>query len=145
MRSGKNIRLFLSTLPVPKSNRYIRRKNGQVFRPSRVLLWEAKAVWELKKQYEGPPLSFPLSVEVFFFLPDNRKRDIDNMLKTLWDVLEKAQIIENDNLIHETKTVKVRDETVSGTVILIKPFQGKKRVLVKLKEELRIFKEIFEG
>ena len=140
MRGGKNIKLFLSSLPIPKTNRYIRRKNGQVFRSPKVLMWESRALWELQTQYKGPPLNFPLSVEVYFFLSDKRKRDIDNMLKTLWDVLEKAQIIENDNLIYETHTVKITGETVTGTVINIKPFKRKETLLLKLKKELREFK-----
>jgi len=145
MRSGKNIVvLYLSSLPVPKSNRYVRKRNGQVFRSPRVVLWESRAVWELSKQYKGSPFSFPISVEVYFFLPDNRKRDIDNMLKTLWDVLEKANIIANDNLIHETKTVKIKGENLSGTVIKISPFREQKKLFLTLKEELERFKQLLE-
>jgi len=143
MRGGKNIVLFLTTLPVPKTNRYIRRKNGQVFKPPKVLHWESRALWELKRQYDGEVLKKPLSVEVYLFLPDNRKRDIDNMLKTLWDILEKAEIIENDNLIFETKTVKVKKREIHGTVIVIKPYRFKKS-LKEFGEKLRHFKENFQ-
>ncbi len=140
MRSGKNIVLFLSSLPVPKTNRYIRRKNGWVFKSPRVTLWEARALWELQNQYNQGCLKKPLSVEVYFFLPDKRKRDIDNMLKTLWDVLEKAKIIANDELIWETKTVKVKDAGISGTVIVIKPFRKPKKVLERYGKRLSEFK-----
>ena len=144
MRSGKDIVLFLTTLPVPKTNRYIRRKNGQVFKPPRVIHWESRALWELKNQYSGEVLKKPISVEVYLFLPDNRKRDIDNMLKTLWDILEKAEIIENDNLIYETKTVKVKKSETHGTVIVIKPYRFRGKVLKHFEEKLRQFKENFQ-
>jgi len=139
MRGGKNIVLFLSSLPVPKTNRYIRKRNGKVFKSPRVILWEARALWEIKNQYGGEVLSNPLKVEVYFFLPDGRKRDIDNMLKTLWDVLQKAGVIEDDNLIRETKTVKLKGRKTHGTVIVIKPFSTPKGVskLEKLLEEFK--------
>jgi crossover junction endodeoxyribonuclease RusA len=144
MRGGKNITLFLSSLPVPKTNRYLRKKNGQVFKPPRVSLWEIRAVWELKNQYSGKPLNKPIKVEVFFFLPDRRKRDIDNMLKTLWDILEKAQIIENDNLIFETRTVKVAKNSEPGTVIRIYPYKNRRKIVEELYKELMEFKKQLE-
>jgi len=111
------LKLFLSSLPVPKTNKYMRRKNGKVFKHYKVVKWEKKAIKELEKQYQGEPINFPIKVEVFFFLPDKRKRDIDNMLKTLWDVLEKAGIISNDFLIYETRTVKIFSKEIKGTII----------------------------
>jgi crossover junction endodeoxyribonuclease RusA len=145
MRGGKNIVLFLSSLPVPKTNRYIRKKNGWVFKSPRVSLWEARALWELRNQYSGEILKEPLSVEVFFFLPDGRKRDIDNMLKTLWDILEKAEIIANDDLIWETKTVKVKKSDTDGTVIVIRPFKNRTEVLERYKKLLKEFKASLEA
>jgi crossover junction endodeoxyribonuclease RusA len=139
----KNIVLFLSSLPVPKTNRYIRRKNGQVFKSPRVTLWEARAVWEIQNQYGGKKLTKPVKVEVYFFLPDSRKRDIDNMLKTLWDVLQKAEVIEDDNLIRETRTVKLMGKRTHGTVIVIKPFFTPKGVS-KFEKLLEDFKRNLE-
>jgi len=141
MRRGKGLILFLSTLPVPKTNRYIRRKNGQVFKPPRVSHWESRALWEIRNQYSGDGFKKPVLVEVYFFLPDGRKRDIDNMLKTLWDILEKANVIENDNLIFATKTVKVPKSETSGTVIVIKPFRNPRKVLEDYRRHLEEFKK----
>jgi len=39
-------------------------------------------------------------VKVYLYPPDNRKRDIDNSLKVLFDSLVKAQIISDDSKIH---------------------------------------------
>lgn len=58
----KMIELRLSLLPVPKSNRYIRKKGGKVFKPPRVKNWEVRALWEIKEQYKGEPLVSKLSV-----------------------------------------------------------------------------------
>jgi len=116
----KRIELHLSSLPVPKSNRYIRKKGGTVFKPPRIKNWEARAIWEIKQQYSGDPLDGPLSMEVILVLPNRRKRDIDNMLKSLWDVLEKAKVIKNDNQIYEIRTIKQIEKNVQKTIIYIK-------------------------
>jgi hypothetical protein len=60
MRRREDITLFLSSLPVPKTNRYIRRRNGQVFKHHRVILWESRALWEIQRQYDGDSLKQPL-------------------------------------------------------------------------------------
>jgi len=116
------IELVLSKLPVPKSNRYIRRKSGKVFKPPRVTNWEVRAVWELKQQYTEKPIDYEISVDITLILPNKRKRDIDNMLKSLWDVMEKAGVIKNDNLIYEVHTIKRIEKGKEGVIIKIKKF-----------------------
>ncbi len=120
------IELRLSQLPVPKSNRYIRRKGGKVFKPPRVKNWEARALWEIKEQYQGKPLSGKISMEVILILPNHRKRDIDNMLKSLWDVLEKGGIFENDNQIYEVRTLKIIKKNHQETIIRVMEIQDDK-------------------
>ena len=115
--------LRLSQVPVPKTNRYIRRKGGKVFKPPRVKNWEVKALWELRQQYSGEPIDFRVSVDIILTLPNHRKRDIDNMLKSLWDVLEKAGVLKNDNLIYEVRTVKRIIRGEQGVEIKIKEFE----------------------
>jgi len=141
MRGGENLVIFLSSLPVPKNNRYIRRRDGRVFKPPKVVHWESRALWEIKRQVEGYCFTEPVSVEVYFYLPDRRKRDIDNMLKTLWDILERAGVLANDNLIFETRTVKVPKSDISGTVIAIKPFDPPGEVIEEYKNLLKEFKD----
>ena len=119
----RRIKLELSSLPVPKSNRYIRKRGGVVFKHPRVRNWEVRAVWEIKQQYKGEPLEGKLSMEVILVLPNHRKRDIDNMLKSLWDVLEKAKVIKNDNQIYEMRTLKRIEKGVQKTIIYISPME----------------------
>jgi len=116
------VRLSLSRLPVPKSNRYIRRRGGKVFKPPRVVNWEVRALWELRQQYNGSPIEREVSVSIVLTLPDRRKRDIDNMLKSLWDVMERAGILKNDNLIYEVHTLKRVVRGKEGVEIVIRPF-----------------------
>ncbi len=117
------IELRLSMLPVPKSNRYIRRRGGRVFKPPRVKNWEARALWEIREQYKGKPLEGKLSVYVELILPNHRRRDIDNMLKSLWDVLEKGGVIKNDSQIYEVRTIKRVIKGQQGTIIELGDFK----------------------
>ncbi len=120
------IELRLSQIPVPKSNRYIRTKGGKVFKPPRVRNWEARAMWEITSQYKGEPLEYKLSVEIELILPNHRKRDIDNMLKSLWDILERAGVIKNDNQIYRVKTVKRVEKGQEGVVVRLKRFRDRR-------------------
>ena len=115
--------LKLSQIPVPKSNRYIRKRGGGVFKPPRVRNWETRAVWEVRQQYSGDPIDRKISVDITLILPNHRKRDIDNMLKSLWDILEKGGVIKNDNLIYEVRTVKKVIKGKQGVEIRIREFK----------------------
>lgn len=52
-------------------------------------------------------LKKPVRADIFLYPPDKRKRDIDNVLKCLFDVLQHGGAIEDDALIRELY-VKVR-------------------------------------
>jgi crossover junction endodeoxyribonuclease RusA len=118
----KVVELRLSMLPVPKSNRYIRRRGGKVFKPPRIKNWEVRALWEICQQYSGEPITGKLSIYVELILPNHRRRDIDNMLKSLWDILERGKVIKNDSQIYEVRTVKRVLKGEQGTFIRIKEF-----------------------
>lgn len=45
------------------------------------------------------PLNGRLEVKVYLYPPDKRKRDVDNVLKSLLDALEHARVYENDSQI----------------------------------------------
>lgn len=57
--------------------------------------WETAALWQLKGK--GKVENYPVAVTVIFHVKDNRGRDLDNMLASVMDCLQKAEIIENDS------------------------------------------------
>ncbi len=121
--------LFISEPPKGKANRYIRQKGGGVFKPWNISSWETKAAWEIKLQLDNigfkEAFSCKISIEAVIFLKDKRRRDIDNMLKTLWDVLEKTGVIKNDNLIYEISTIKHVEKAFQGIFLKIRPYEEK--------------------
>ena len=50
-------------------------------------------------RYQLPKMLGKLSVHIDAFPPDNRRRDLDNMMKGLLDGLVHAQVIEDDSQI----------------------------------------------
>ena len=113
--------IFEVTLPWPPTvNTYWRHKvtgklatvyvsaEGKAYRKA-VNYWvlEAATVQRYLKQ------SGPLRVEIEAFPPDRRKRDLDNILKSLLDSLTHAGVWEDDSQIQDLRIYK---STIAGMV-----------------------------
>ena len=82
--------------PAQKNRKIISYRAGTPFlrTADSVKAWQEAASWELKKY----AAAYPGKVKVYytFFVKDNRRRDLDNMIATVNDALVKAGIIEDD-------------------------------------------------
>jgi len=80
----------------PSANRYYRAVKGRS-----ILSKEARDYRELIKAMMpmAQPLEGRLSVTVYAYPPDQRKRDLDNMLKQTLDALQHAGIYVDDSQI----------------------------------------------
>jgi crossover junction endodeoxyribonuclease RusA len=113
MRKGKN--MIELELPWPPSVNHYKiagklttTKNGKTYQPrvnSQETLRYFFEVWmkihrlrarEGLKSFD----SATISMEIYLFAPDHRKRDIDNICKVLIDSLQKAGIYKDDSQIH---------------------------------------------
>lgn len=120
----------LDFIPPPKSNRYLATRSGKRFLPGNI----AKAIEDtifilklIKKQQRVRTIKDYVYLKVLFILPDKRKRDLDNIMKTLGDCLEEAKIIENDNLIAKQLLEKALSTNKKArTIIKIYPYKLKK-------------------
>ena len=65
--------------------------------------------WTMKTQYKGNLLVEEFALEVKFYFPDKRKRDIDNFNK-LWLDAGKDIIWQDDSLINELHLYKYIDK-----------------------------------
>src|SRR5260221_8424989 len=64
----------------------------------RYLDWEKSALWELK--IIKPVVLYPTQLSLYFFFRDLRRRDLDNCVSSVCDVLVKAGIIPDDDVLH---------------------------------------------
>ena len=65
--------------------------------------WETASLWQLKAVPKVT--NYPMSITLSFFQPDNRSRDIDNQCSSVMDMLQKAEIITNDDWQHVNRIV----------------------------------------
>jgi len=141
---------LLSFIPPSKANRV--KINARAFTksgkryivPKDVSLKINKAIWELQQQHSGTVINQPVEVSILFVLPDKRRRDLDNIMKTLGDCLVYAGILKDDNLIYRQTLEKVVIKGKEGVVIKIGPYKSKE-VKEELLEELDRFRDKVNG
>lgn len=85
-------------VPSLKNNKQMFRnsKTGRYFPSSsqRVKDWNTDALWQLKNV--KPVENYPVAMYATFYMATNRRKDMDNMLSTVQDILVKAGILEDD-------------------------------------------------
>ena len=110
------------TLPWPPSvNHYWMRTRhgrpyisarGTVYRGAVILLCRAEM-----RQQQIERMTGRLRVEIIAHPPDRRKRDLDNVLKSLLDSLQHAGVYEDDTQIDDLRIVRrVRDPKKKGWI-----------------------------
>ncbi len=139
------MKFFLSFIPPSKANR-VKIKSKRYIIPKDVSLKINKAIWELRLQQEKYKKTFkePVEVKIIFILPNKRRRDLDNIMKTLGDCLVYANIIQDDNLIFKQNLEKLIVPGEEGIIIDIKGYKGIKN-FNKIIDDLKKYKDRLNG
>lgn len=111
-------RFKLDELPPSVNNLYRRTRYG-LTRSDAVTSFERSVFYTLKQP--AKPFAVPCRVELTFAFAKAstmKKRDLDNMMKVLFDVLQKRSVLEDDALIHEITCRKVAGDkdAIVGTI-----------------------------
>ena len=102
----------------PTINSYYKMtQNGQRYLDKSVREFRQKVSDSINEQCPGLKLDCPLFMEVYLFVPDRRKRDLDNYMKGLLDALTEAGLWEDDSLIDQLHIY--RGEVVKGGLVKI--------------------------
>ena len=111
---------FDMILPYPVSNNQLHMPGAQggVVLTSKARAYYAE-ICQLFAADPFPTMTGRLCVDVWFWDPDLRKRDINNYTKTLFDALEAAKVFANDEQIDETHLYRV-DELHPGGKIRVR-------------------------
>ena len=94
------------TMPWPPSaNQIYRATNGRVIKSKKYRAWIQHATAHLLAEgiEKVPP---PYQVEITLIPPDKRRFDIDNRLKSVLDILQKSDILEDDCFIDDLRVVR---------------------------------------
>lgn len=98
------IAFFVEGTPRPKQS-YRHSKHGN-YQPARVKAWQDAVAWAAKQEMIGEePLTCDLSVDLTFYLPDKRKRDLDNLSKGVLDGMNDI-VFKDDQQVIELKLSK---------------------------------------
>lgn len=83
----------------PSVNRLWRvSKTGGMYKSPKYTAWRKVALWEVAAQAKRNKIEGHYSLTVYAVKPDKRGRDLDNLIKSISDILQAAGVIENDNL-----------------------------------------------
>lgn len=111
--------MIFVTLPFPPtSNHNNMPVRGRLIKSPEYRAWRTAAEWSARSQMQGPPILGPYSIVYTAQRPDNRRRDIENLTKSLSDALQGAGIIADDchcqrSLIEWDVGPNVKDPTVA--------------------------------
>lgn len=105
------------TLPFPPSVNHLYRRVGHRTLLSREGRRFRDNVAVLVAYAGHPHFDSPVRADVELFPPDNRKRDTDNLTKGLFDALEKAGVLSNDNIVKKF-SVSMNEQVPEGMCIV---------------------------
>jgi crossover junction endodeoxyribonuclease RusA len=100
------------TLPWPPSiNHYFGYAGGRVYLKQKGRDYRKAVQEQVKLQiHDLKTINTLCKVEIEAWMPDRRKRDVDNILKALLDALTKAGVWEDDTLVDDERIYRARDE-----------------------------------
>lgn len=94
----------------PSVNRLWRiSKTGGMYKSKEYSDWRKKALWDAAIQAKFQKLTGSYKLTVKAVRPDNRKRDLDNLIKAVSDVLETSGVIENDHFCEHLEMMWVKE------------------------------------
>ena len=90
------LKIELAGLPPAKKNSRRNFKSGVSLPSVRYEVWNKYAVAEISEQWDEEPLSQTSSMCVTFSISDKRRKDLDNMLTSVLDMLVDCSVLEDD-------------------------------------------------
>jgi len=96
-----------ATLPWPPSvNHYWAARGNARYLAPHAQAWHREAWAILRAVWGAKPLTGPVAVTIVLHPPDGRRRDVDNVLKALLDVLVHGGVLQNDAQVEELHVVR---------------------------------------
>jgi crossover junction endodeoxyribonuclease RusA len=93
-------------LPWPLSSNHLYLRRGRYTFISEKGLKYYKDVLDIIEPLKIEMITRPVSLEIYVVEPNKLKRDLDNLLKSVFDSIVKAGLLKDDSLIHSLKIWK---------------------------------------
>ena len=117
-------------LPYPPSvNTYWRHARGRHYISAKGKAYREAVQWAAKQGdlVADAPMEGRLKVCVSLWMPDKRRRDLDNTMKALLDALEHADVYEDDSQIDELQIIRKEVEPPGKALVEIMPVDDRSR------------------
>lgn len=110
-------------LPFPPSvNRLWKtKKTGGMYRSEEYRIWRTHAEWAVREQAKGSYIKGSYRLEIAATRPDKRRRDIGNLEKAISDILQKAEVIEDDCLCEHLEVYWAKEGPECKIILLSHP------------------------
>jgi len=106
-----HLKLEISGQIIGGKNNYIVTRKGKHVPQKRWALWRDRKVQDVRWQLppKWTPISTRCDVHLFYWAGDRRKRDQPAIIDSLWHVLGKAGVVEDDNLLWVVESLRSED------------------------------------
>lgn len=92
---AQSIELYLDD-PPPSANRLWRRAGTIIHKSTEYKKWLTNAGWQAKAQAHGKKITGSFRFSAQLVRPDKRRRDLDNRIKPLLDLITGCGLVEDD-------------------------------------------------
>lgn len=116
----------LSRLPPSVNRQYGRTPSGGVYLKPKVRSWRADMGWEIqgmKIRRDLSRIDRPYTLKILLAKPDNRKRDADNFIKEVSDLLVRHGLVKDDSLARSV-SAEWSDLIAVGCRVILTPVEA---------------------
>ena len=114
-------RVHFAVTGTPRPKQSFRMGNGHGYQPERVKAWQSAVAWEARAAMQGRgPLIGDLAVTLDFYLPDRRRRDLDNLSKGTLDSCN-GIVWDDDQQITTLLVNKFYGSSEPGVTVTVEP------------------------
>lgn len=110
--------------PVPKGRPRFTRK-GIAYTPAKTAAAETDLAWALKSKIRHRPMEGPVAIVAVFYVADQRRSDVDNFMKLVYDAGNKAGIWHDDSQVTACAAIVDLDKARPRTIIALAPAMSK--------------------
>ena len=100
----------------PSVNHYWRHVNGRTLISYKGRAYRQQVLHDVQRSGLRA-LTGPIKLEAIVTRPDKRRRDVDNLLKSLLDALDHADVYEDDSQIHDLRIDWKCDENQQPVIV----------------------------
>lgn len=95
--------MLIQGRPISKKNNHVGSNNRFFITSKRYKQWETDAMWQVKteKKWTGK-----IKITIIFRMKGKMGADLDNLVTSVLDVLQKASIIDNDRNVVDIRAIK---------------------------------------